>query len=717
MSIRKLKAVSLAGFRAFAEERHVDLSADAVLVLGPNGRGKTSLLDGLLWALTDRIPRFGDAQHVVSLYSETGKATVALQFETDLGEECSLRRTTDGKTSRLTLKRKDVEVQGKAAEAALEELLNWSPSGGGDSEIGLADALTRIVYLQQDRIREFLEADSDDRRFMAVSQVLGMGRVSELQLQLDRERRAWAQATTRHREEMAALAVQVDTVKEQLVRLTTSSSGFDSEQMATKWSNWWQRAFELGIQSKPVPDHTSPDAVVTLESALKELSAIKAAHSRSLAIGESVQIRLSEMMAAPPNPVEEHKERARLAQVEVATARARLTEVKRRVNEENTSLLTAKTSSEQLGAMATIALRHLGDRCPVCTQPYDRPVTEQHLGELIEQSGVEREIGLSTQHDLQEALRLVQDADRQFDESNRAVLEAERSAEAAEIRKVELGRQFRDLDIDAAVDREAVVIVERRLATLREVVERLSNHQSTGEELALSLVRQSELTRRASLEGELERLAPELKLKTETASSYQAASRMASDLFAALDGIAIEGLDTQVRGLTPMLQRVYAGIAPHPAFRDVALIVRSYYGRGRLLATIRDPVSNQTSESPEMILSSSQLSALVLSIVLSMNFGVPRLPLQAVILDDPFSNLDDVHLLGAVDLIRRSRGFRQLILSTHDSRVGRLLERKLRPVGAGQRTVVVDFSGWTRSGPNIEQRDIVGDEGGLRLVG
>jgi len=59
----RLLRVELEGFRGFAEYQAVDLDADAIIVRGDNGTGKTSLVDGLLWLftgelahLTDRLP-------------------------------------------------------------------------------------------------------------------------------------------------------------------------------------------------------------------------------------------------------------------------------------------------------------------------------------------------------------------------------------------------------------------------------------------------------------------------------------------------------------------------------------------------------------------------------------------------------------------------------------------------------------------------------------
>ncbi len=65
----RLTRLSLNGFRGFPSPESFDLDADAVVVVGVNGQGKTSLFDGVLWALTGRIPRLGDDARLVSMYS------------------------------------------------------------------------------------------------------------------------------------------------------------------------------------------------------------------------------------------------------------------------------------------------------------------------------------------------------------------------------------------------------------------------------------------------------------------------------------------------------------------------------------------------------------------------------------------------------------------------------------------------------------------------
>ena len=80
-------------------------------------------------------------------------------------------------------------------------------------------------------------------------------------------------------------------------------------------------------------------------------------------------------------------------------------------------------------------------------------------------------------------------------------------------------------------------------------------------------------------------------------------------------------------------------------------------------------------------------------------------------LDDPLQSLDDLNLLGLVDVLRHVKDQRQMFISTHERRFGSLLRRKLRPVEPGQRTRVIEISDWSREGPIINQYDALYEAG------
>ncbi|PYT85749.1 MAG: hypothetical protein DMG36_27230 [Acidobacteria bacterium] len=129
-----------------------------------------------------------------------------------------------------------------------------------------------------------------------------------------------------------------------------------------------------------------------------------------------------------------------------------------------------------------------------------------------------------------------------------------------------------------------------------------------------------------------------------------------------------------------------------------------------------DPIEGKKCELPAAVLSSSQVNALAVSVFLALNIGIPNPPLPVAILDDPLQSLDDINLLGLVDLFRRTKDRRQFLVSTHDARFGGLLSRKLRPGNETGRTVVIELDTWSRRGPTVVTRDVKCDPVPLRLV-
>ena len=135
---------------------------------------------------------------------------------------------------------------------------------------------------------------------------------------------------------------------------------------------------------------------------------------------------------------------------------------------------------------------------------------------------------------------------------------------------------------------------------------------------------------------------------------------------------------------------------------------------GRLMVSIEAEKDSNYRYSP--VSSADVFNALAVSVFLAHNVGVSKPPLSVAMLDDPLQSLDDVNLLGLVDLFRQTRGRRQLLVSTHDGRFGNLLARKLRPANESGRTIVIELDGWSRQGPSVTAREVKSDPVKLRLV-
>lgn len=116
------------------------------------------------------------------------------------------------------------------------------------------------------------------------------------------------------------------------------------------------------------------------------------------------------------------------------------------------------------------------------------------------------------------------------------------------------------------------------------------------------------------------------------------------------------------------------------------------------------------------ILSSSQLNSFAVSLFLALNLGLPSLGLSLVMLDDPLQSLDSINLLGLFDVLRRFAEHRQLVVSTHETRLLGLLQRKLRPIHPNERLMTLYFDTWTRDGPDFRAVPLEFAEDDVRVL-
>src|SRR6476620_4342601 len=88
----RLKRVRLFGFKTFADRTEVNLDGGIVAVVGPNGCGKSNLVDAILWGLGEgnaRHLRAQSSQDVIfsgsSRRKPVGYAEVTLLFDNEDG--------------------------------------------------------------------------------------------------------------------------------------------------------------------------------------------------------------------------------------------------------------------------------------------------------------------------------------------------------------------------------------------------------------------------------------------------------------------------------------------------------------------------------------------------------------------------------------------------------------------------------------------------------
>ncbi|MDZ4852651.1 MAG: AAA family ATPase [Pirellulaceae bacterium] len=712
----RLKSIDIGGFRGFASRQKFDLSADATVIVGVNGLGKTSLLDAILWGLCGKVDRVGDDAKLVSLYSETGEARISIELESQSGELTSITRSSDGSKQSIQLSTGEMDFKGGSADARLYELCWPDAISASDSNASLTSAFVRSVYLQQDRVRDFLDASSDQDRFNIISELVGTGRLTELQLQLERERNSWTRATTQRKTEGKPLLDRVAELERQLQKIRQSSETLD-EEGTPSWSEWWTAAKGLGIISPAdPPSAASVEASNSLNFAIQELQSAGSQSERKRGIGVSLRTLLDEKPNRPEVSIDELRLVNEKAEAELNDTRTKLDFARRQAAENRRLQIETRELKAQQRALAQIALMLLGDHCPVCEQSYDHEQTKSRLERLV----IPEETALTSAtetSDIVSELAIEEEKFAKFAMDAKKLLDETRAKIASYSKwQDEVTRAISDLELEIlASDLKSSHIDEIISSCTRRNAELLA-HRKAGERLSLNLARESAKSRIATVETELQGGKTELEAHLAAVTSREATGEKTSLLLDALREAASRVAVDRLRQIEPFFQRVYARIDPHPAFRIVKLATRFSRGRGRLDTEVYDSLESVRSDNPSAVLSSSQLNALAVSLFLSLNLTLPKLPVEAALLDDPIQSLDDINLLGLVDLLRRTKDKRQLIVSTHDARFGKLLARKLRPGNKIQRTSVIELFGWSRRGPEVRQYDIQSEHSALRLV-
>lgn len=713
MRITKLE---LSGFRAFSRPISFNLDARTVIIAGENGQGKTSIFDGIYWAITGRISRLDeDARNVVSMYSETGQARVVLELSDAAGRKLVLNRFTDGEGQSLSVTEGETQHKGAKAEVVLLDTL-WPGSSDREDGADLLDiAISRSVYLQQDVLRDFIEADTRAERFHAVSELIGTGRITDLQLQLEASRRAWSEVTNRKHDELGKLRGKIDALKSGLAGLTEGGPS-DLAELEKFWNSWWEEAARLEVDIERAPSLSSPEASSAIDTAIRKTDTIRRSSERRADNLETIFSEMERRDVVDESKISElEEEYSNLAN----TIQKLETELSGRQNdlaEERLRLREQRDSREELKTLAQIALRHLDDRCPVCTQEFDDEITREHLNTLIEQRELDSEPG--------ELAKSVRDLQAELDElrsKQKQLNEQIRSAEVERLKWLErqesLHKQLDEFGIDLRGDEaEIAEYVRNFIAHAREVPAKLLALRNSGEELAAGLASVAEASQKAELRKELMKLQGEEVILDDEVTNREETGGLTGRIIDGLRDASSQIVGAELEEINPLLQRLYSRLDPHPTLRVVKLLSTFHYGRGRLMAEIDDPRESVSTRSPEAVLSSSQLNAMAVSIFLAFNLGLPRIPLKTALLDDPFQALDEVNLLGLVDLLRRFVAERQLIISTHDSRFSALLQRKLRPSMKDGGTKVIQLTGWGRAGPSVRHFEIPLDEVPIRIA-
>lgn len=715
----RLRRLTVEGFRGLAQATEIDLDANAIIVIGANGQGKTSIFDAVLWGLTGTIPRLGDDPQVVCLYSDSGQARVEIELQDD-DATARVIRSHDGTRSRLTVELGGQSYRDEGAESRLHEVLWPDAVFAPNANSALTTTLTRSVYLQQDVVGQFIDSDTPRERFEAVSELVGAGRVTELAASLESAKRAWSTQTNRQDDELGELRLRLADARSRLDSLAGATE-IDQREIADRWQEWWGRAnaFEEVVVGEVLPA-SDAEAATALELAVKRLDVRRLALERRVAFAEELNAEIEKRagVQVPTRDLEHLGEEVERAEAQLARQREALAGAEEQAAQERRRQVERREREQELRALAELAIRHLEGPCPVCGQEHDAEKTRAHL-EQLSPAGEGAQVNLPAPEEASAVTAFAGEVEQSrlaLSQAKEALAEADAEARERQLWEAERDRRLAESGVSAADPRAAVAQLNELAPALRRQAEEADALEVEGERLALEVAGLGERERRVEYEELARETEATLKRGEEAVAARRRSGDRAGEILDALREASSAVVTAQLKRVEPLLRRIYATADPHPSLREISLALSISRGRGHLNTPLDDSQRPVSTPSPAAILSSSQLNALAVSVFLALNLGVPSIPLGVAMLDDPLQSLDDINLLGLIDLLRRTKDRRQLIVSTHDHRFGRLLERKLRPISEEQRTLVIELSGWGRRGPIVTQSEGTREAYAIRIA-
>jgi chromosome segregation protein len=162
----KIKRLEISGFKSFVEKATFDFPAGVTAIVGPNGCGKSNVVDAIRWVMGEQSAknlRGRQMEDVIFGGSESckplGMAEVSLVFSTD-----------DGRIPAKYLNYSEIQVTRRLyRDGESEYLLNRTPCRLMDiTELFMDTGVGTRAYsiIEQGRIGMILMAKPEDRRFL-----------------------------------------------------------------------------------------------------------------------------------------------------------------------------------------------------------------------------------------------------------------------------------------------------------------------------------------------------------------------------------------------------------------------------------------------------------------------------------------------------------------------------------------------------------------------
>lgn len=184
-----LKSLEIFGFKSFADKTHIEFSDGITALLGPNGCGKSNVVDAVKWVLGEQSPktlRAGKMEDVIFNGTENRKPMNVAEVTLTISNESGF---LDLDVSEIAIKRR-VYRSGES-----EYFLNGQPAKLREiRELFWDTGVGKVAYsvMEQGKIDQVLSSKPEDRRYLfeeaaGITRFKVKGREAELKLQRTEE--------------------------------------------------------------------------------------------------------------------------------------------------------------------------------------------------------------------------------------------------------------------------------------------------------------------------------------------------------------------------------------------------------------------------------------------------------------------------------------------------------------------------------------------------
>ena len=491
----KPERLELEGFTAFREHAVLEFAGlDLFAITGPTGAGKSSLIDGITFALYGQVPRHGagSVEPVISL----GAARARIRFDFSVGEERYtaarfVSRTSGGgaTTSEARLQRGEEVVASGAREVtkAVEALLGLG-----------VDHFTRSVVLPQGEFAAFLH-DPPAGQQELLTALLDFGVLDEVRrharerarqaerlvdsnrVHLDGLADATPQAVAETESQVGLLEALADRVSE--VESSLADAAKEREELETTVERLDRDRAALQAAHMPEGMTSVATAVLDAKQALADATGRREAAAKALDEARARLDRHASLdLLASYDELRRRLDdaRARRTELDLAAAVAGRADAERaaaaadQAHAEATERLDALKSRHAVHALSSGLVA--GDPCPVCARPLEEDPSTEIPGDLE-----------TAQQDVQSSVRQVTEARQTLGAAQDAVTRLETRIEAIDD-EIAVAREA----LEGVPDARETTRLRRERAVAAEAVEAAVRARTQAEESCVAAERRFE---------------------------------------------------------------------------------------------------------------------------------------------------------------------------------------------------------------------------------